>query len=118
MGRVAVQEHRSQGGDAAAVSRAIRLLRKSLGLTQAQLAQKLPVRQNSVSRYELGSIKPSRQVLFMLMLLAREHGDQQPFEDAFSDAGVESTADRANTSVAPVSGGADRTARSVEGSDG
>jgi len=58
----------------------IRTLRKVLGLTQAQLARMLFVRQNTVWRYEAGALKPSARVLFILSTIARQNGKIDEFE--------------------------------------
>lgn len=71
-------------------SQAIRGLRKGLGLTQAQLARRLSIRQNPVSRYELGAIKPSAQVLLLLLLLARTNGREGVFLEDLARAGFHS----------------------------
>src|ERR1019366_9153800 len=77
----------TQGLDPAPVPGAIHALRKRLGLTQAQLAQKLLVCVNSVSRYELGIFAPRPQVLLILMTLARGHADERIFAAALAIAG-------------------------------
>jgi transcriptional regulator with XRE-family HTH domain len=77
-------------GSHLAAAEAIRDLRKALGLTQLQLAQKLLVRRNSVSRYELGVIRPSRQVLLLLSTFARSHDRQRAFMEALAKAGIKS----------------------------
>jgi transcriptional regulator with XRE-family HTH domain len=105
MEKIADQERGPQSCDPTAIPRAIRNLRKTLGLTQDQLARKLFVWRNSVSRYELGSIKPSPQVLFIIMLLAREIGQGQPFADALAEAGTElESAPHRAPAMIPVSG--------------
>jgi transcriptional regulator with XRE-family HTH domain len=84
----------------------IHSLRKKLGITQRELARKLFIQRNSVSRYETGIIKPSPQVLFILTGLARRCGERQ-LADALRDAGVELAA----PSAAEGNGGAEGQAR-------
>jgi len=79
-----------QQGEPSGIPEAIRGLRRSLGLTQAQLAQKLLVRPNSISRYEIGNVKPSPRILLILTLLAQGCGEHQVFAAALSDAGFDS----------------------------
>lgn len=55
----------------------IRQTRKALGLTQAQLAEKLGVDHSTVSRFESGEIPLSeRTLLAMEALVARAQRDQ------------------------------------------
>jgi transcriptional regulator with XRE-family HTH domain len=79
-----------QRGNSGGISRAIRRLRRGLGLTQAQLAQKLLVKPNSVSRYETGTVKPSPQILLILTLIAQGRGEHQLFVEEMSSAGFDS----------------------------
>jgi transcriptional regulator with XRE-family HTH domain len=52
----------------------IKNLRLRLGYTQAQMAQKLGVRQNTISRIESGTNKTSGAVLLLLDRLAKRKG--------------------------------------------
>lgn len=47
----------------------IKELRKSLGYTQAKLAEELGVTANTVARYERGELRPSPPVTKLLKLL-------------------------------------------------
>lgn len=47
----------------------IKELRKSLGYTQARLAEEVGVTANTVARYERGELKPSPPVMKLLKLL-------------------------------------------------
>ncbi|HEY9142111.1 MAG TPA: helix-turn-helix domain-containing protein [Bryobacteraceae bacterium] len=85
MERIADPTRHHKVEDLPPISVAIGSLREKLGFTQRQLAVKLFVHQNSVSRYELGEIRPRPQVLFILRLLAVESGDS-PLADAFGAA--------------------------------
>lgn len=55
----------------------IKATRKALGLTQAQLAEKLGVDHSTVSRFESGDIEPSeRTLLAMEALVLRAERDR------------------------------------------
>jgi transcriptional regulator with XRE-family HTH domain len=98
-----------QGGNGdPLVGRAVRDLRKSLGLSQAQLGQKLSLTRNSVSRYELGAIRPNLQVLLLLSILARSNGKQGMFLEALATAGIRLNASADVDFAPPFSTGIDR----------
>jgi transcriptional regulator with XRE-family HTH domain len=50
-------------------SEQVKELRKTLGYTQAKLAEELGVTPNTIARYERGEFKPSPPVLKLLKLL-------------------------------------------------
>jgi transcriptional regulator with XRE-family HTH domain len=85
--QVGVPQHGE--GSHLAAAEAIRDLRKALGLTQRQLAQKLFVRPNTIWRYEVGIIRPSRQVLLLLSIFARSAGRQRTFMEALAKSGIQ-----------------------------
>ena len=47
----------------------IKQLRKTLGYTQAKLAEEVGVTANTIARYERGELKPSPPVMKLLKLL-------------------------------------------------
>jgi transcriptional regulator with XRE-family HTH domain len=71
---MAYQEVRTFDG----VGAAIRLLRRRLRLTQAELGRKLLVCRNTVNRYEHGMVNPSVHVLILLLPLAETLEERQP----------------------------------------
>jgi DNA-binding XRE family transcriptional regulator len=71
------------------ISQAIRRLRKRLRLTQAELGRRLLVWTNTVSRYEIGTVCPSLQVLFILWELAEGGDEQSTFYDALTARGFD-----------------------------
>lgn len=82
--------HRTQGHEPGPIPKAIYIVRRRMGLTQAQFARQLLVDRNSVSRYELGSFAPRRHVLLMLMTLAQGQAEERVFASALADAGFDS----------------------------
>ena len=88
----------------AAIAMAVRSLRKALGLTQAELAVRLSLRRNSVSRYELRMMRPSPQVLLLLLHIAREHGQGRAFLRSLHAEEIQLSEALGITAIAPVSG--------------
>jgi transcriptional regulator with XRE-family HTH domain len=68
---------------------AIRGLRKGAKLTQSQLARKLFVRQNTISRYERGTLRPSIHVLLVLLRLPAARSERDLLTQALLKAGVD-----------------------------
>lgn len=84
------------------LSEAIRAARRRAGLSQAELAELLDVRQSSVSQWERGSTRPS--TVHLLALTAALKCSLLDFAGAGAGAGVAGTgevepADRATQSV-------------------
>lgn len=52
----------------------IKATRKAMGLTQAELAQKLGIDHSTVSRLESGKLIPSERDLLAVEALAKRHG--------------------------------------------
>ncbi len=68
-----------QGGDIVWRQDAIKALRKHMGLTQAEFAQQLGVRRQTVSEWENGVYDPDRSKTKFLNLIAKQaHFDDQP----------------------------------------
>lgn len=67
------------------VSRAVRALRKRLGLTQTELGRKLFVRCSTVYRYEKGMLKPGRYVRLLLWRLAETADEFRVFSAGLED---------------------------------
>jgi putative transcriptional regulator len=55
----------------------IKELRKSLGYTQARLAEEVGVTPNTVARYERDELRPSPPVLKLLKLLGLRDGERK-----------------------------------------
>lgn len=55
----------------------IKELRKSLGYTQARLAEEVGVTPNTVARYERDELRPSPPVLKLLKLLELLHSERK-----------------------------------------
>lgn len=57
--------------------------RKSLEMTQAELAERLGVTQSSVSFYEKGGMTPSPEVVGKLIDIAKSRGIELSFDDIY-----------------------------------
>jgi len=57
---------------------AVRRLRRTLGLTQGELAERLGTRQQTVSDWETGTRAPQRLSRRMLRMVAEESGAYDP----------------------------------------
>lgn len=69
----------------------VRELRKHIGGTQAELAELLGTRQQTVSEWELGSSHPRRMSQRLLRLVAEEHGFYRAASDGASSVGNAAT---------------------------
>jgi len=68
------------------VSRMVRTLRASLGLTQEKFAARLGVTYPTVNRWENGRAKPSPLAMRQLKELARQLGDTRLMKQHFADS--------------------------------
>lgn len=59
------------------LGRLILQIRETLGITQAELGQKLGIRRNTISQYEAGLATPSAQVLMRLFAAAQFEDERQ-----------------------------------------
>lgn len=77
-----------QRSEDTALASAVRAVRSRLQLTQKQLAGRLSIQQNSVSRIENGSSSVSVAVLMRLLRLSHGSGEQEPILSELERRGI------------------------------
>lgn len=75
----------ADGTDVETFSRALRALRKRLGLTQTELGQQISVKKNTIYRYEAGTLNPSRYILLLLWRIAETEEELRAFSGGLVD---------------------------------
>ena len=78
----------SRTGCRAGAGAAIRAMRKRLGLTQVEFSRVLFIKQNTLSQFESGHIKPSTERLIHLLRIARVEDERVPLIAALEGRGV------------------------------